>query len=226
MNTFKINFATVWSNLNTKSLVSESTLLTCSISINGGAVNGTGVSCSFVASTILISYSLGTPLNGNDTIIAYVQGVMSPPTQNMPSSSSYTAATADSSGNIIDGTSTGSYCTILPVCVTNLTNGILTPSNPTINTQLTSLITIFPSYPNITFLYLDVVTATYSKSGGLVSCNILKVARGAFVYTLASNFSGGNLNYYFSSSSDLPNVDYGSQIQLLLGCSAIIIPES
>jgi hypothetical protein len=149
-----VGFPAVWANQNQKSLLYGVSSLSCSMSFNGGATITSGVSCtpSSTFHTITISFSLSSTLNGNDTIVIYIQGVMSPPTVTTPSNTLYTTSTTDSLGNIIDGVSSGSSCSILPICVTNFTNGIFVPSTLPLNTQTTSMQAIFNDYPTITFL--------------------------------------------------------------------------
>ena len=86
---------------------------------------------------------------------------MSPPTQTTPTDTQYTATVKDSSGFVIDDVA-GSSCIIAPVCVTNFTNGVISPSPLSINTAATSLTTLFNFFPTITFMRSDAVTLTYS----------------------------------------------------------------
>lgn len=86
---------------------------------------------------------------------------MSPPTQTTPADTQYTATIKDSSGFVIDDVA-GSSCTIAPVCVTNFTNGLISPSPLTINTTVTALTTLFNVFPSITFMRSDTVSLTYS----------------------------------------------------------------
>lgn len=90
-----VGFPAVWANQNQKSLLygASSNTLPCAISFNGGANLTSGVTCIASPSlyTITISYSVTTALNGNDTIVLYIQGLMSPPTVTTPSNTLYTA---------------------------------------------------------------------------------------------------------------------------------------
>jgi hypothetical protein len=63
-----VGFSTVWANHNQRSLVYGATNpLACSMKLNGGTgPNATVTSCSFATGTITVTFSLTSPLDGND----------------------------------------------------------------------------------------------------------------------------------------------------------------
>lgn len=149
-----VGFPTIWTNQNQKSLLFGVTgNLACSMKLNGGTgINATGISCSYSTGSITVTFTLTSALSGNDQIIVYIKGVMSPPTATTPIDTQYTTTTSDTSGNIIDGMGVGTACSIAPNCVTNFTDGIFSPSTLTINTQTPNLTVTFNYYPSISFL--------------------------------------------------------------------------
>jgi hypothetical protein len=146
-----VGFPTIWVNQFQKSLLYDVVTLICSMKFNGGSVVTTGVSCTSSTGKIKVTFSLTSPLNGNDQIVVYIQGVMSPPTGTTPLDTQYTTTTSDNLGNIIDDMG-GAACAIAPTCVTNFTDGIFSPSPLPINTQTTTLTVTFNDYPIISFL--------------------------------------------------------------------------
>lgn len=223
-----VGFPTVWANQYQKSLIfGSSNPLVCSMVLNGGiGANATVTSCSFSTGSIVVTFTLTTALNGNDLIIVYINGVMSPPTATTPTDTQFTTTTSDTSGNIIDGVAAGAACAIAPTCVTNFTDGVFSPSTLTINTQTPNLTVTFNDYPTISFLKGDTLAITYSDSANINSCTQVKVIRGNNAYLLTSNASS-LLTYYFSSTlSSLPNNDYGNPINIYMVCSLIEAPTS
>jgi hypothetical protein len=59
-----------------------------------------------------VNFNLPISISGNDTIYVYIQGVLSPPTVNTPSSNLYTAKTGDGAGSNIEVLATGAFCYI------------------------------------------------------------------------------------------------------------------
>jgi hypothetical protein len=214
----------VWANQNQRYLTYGASALTCSLSFNGASIITAGVSCSWTSSSITISFTLDSQLSGNDVILAYIQGVMSPPTANTPTNIQYTVNTADSSGNTIDGIASSSACTILPTCVTNHSTTVFSPSTLAVGSQTPNLMATFSQYPTITFMQLDTVEVYYTEPAKLVGC-ILKVLRKADVYTLVNNSTGSVYANYFSVGN-FPNTDYAFNIDVYLDCSSIAAPDS
>jgi len=150
--------------------------VTCSISFDGGITFNTSVACTInsTISRIIGTYSLANQINAGISIVYKIMGVESPPTAQTAVSSSFLIETADGSGNLIDSFSS---CTINPVCVTSLTNGLINSSALNINSQYNSPQIYFTSYPVITVLGSDVVQVYYSPISDLSGCNTLRFWR-------------------------------------------------
>lgn len=149
-----IRYGALWANHNSKSLMFEVTSFSCTVSLNNITSLNT-ISCINTPSSNLITLTFYTPspIPPSSTIYINITGVNSPPTHTTPFSSSYSVATADSNGYLIDKLS----CNINPVCITNVTNGQFTTPSLTVNQVLQTQQINFISYPIITVLTSDVV---------------------------------------------------------------------
>jgi hypothetical protein len=131
-----IGYSSLWTNHNTKNLMFGVNTFTCWISLDGGInYSNTGINCSnsYNNSKITLQFYTSGGISSNFTIYVQIDGVQSPPTQITPVISSFSVTTTDSAGNYID-TITG--CSVNPICVTNLTNGIFSTSPMIVNSIL------------------------------------------------------------------------------------------
>jgi len=152
-----VGYAAVWANHNSKNLMFQVTTLSCAYSLDGITYISSSVACSndAVTNKITVNFTLATNLPGNSPLFLKIYGVQSPPTTTTATTSSYFVSTADFYGYLID---TLAGCTINPICITNITNGVLNSTAGLYVGQSISQQDIsFLAYPIITSLPLDTV---------------------------------------------------------------------
>ena len=152
-----MGYAAVWANHNSKNLMFQVTTFSCAYSLDGITYNSTSVSCANnqVTNKITVSFVLATQLPGGSQLYFKIYGVQSPPTAVTATTSSYFVSTADSFGYLID---TLAGCTINPICITSVTNGVLdSTAGLYVGQSISQQDITFMSYPIITSLPSDVV---------------------------------------------------------------------
>lgn len=110
--------------------------------------------------------------------------------------------------------------------MTNYSVATFTPSSFSVNSQITTLTTLFSFYPTITFINSDAVEISYTDQSSLVGCSVFRVLRNINVYDLLSNSTGSLMSYYFASATTLPNTDYAFSISTYFQCTSITLPKS
>lgn len=201
-NSLIVGYLSPWANNIYKSLVSGVVSITSMISFDGGLNYNTSISCTInsTISKIICTYTVNYQITTGTVVVVKIIGVVSPPTVQTVASSNFQVKTADASSNIID-----SYisCSINPVCVTNLTNGVINSSSSlNINSQYNTPQIYFNSNPVITVLPSDTIQVYYSPLSDLSGCNVFKFWRsGPDISTMTSPTLTSFYTFAVSSSA-------------------------
>ena len=156
-NQIRIGYPTSWGPQYTESLMSNASPSSCLMTIDALSSNISTISCVSQSNRIHVNFNLLGSTLGSNIIVIKIQALNAPPTKNTAINPAYTISTYDKNGFIIDKLPIGSSCTIAPLCVTNFTNGIITPTSQPINSLITTLKTTFSSYARTSWINSDSV---------------------------------------------------------------------
>lgn len=225
-NYFLIGYTSLWPNHQTKGLVTGVSTVTCSYSTNSSTfMAATTCTIDGTNNQIIFLFNTGSEIGAGTSVVVKVSGVIAPPTKTVTTSSNYFIFTADSTQTKIDGLS---GCSFSSVCVTNLTNGVITNSVTTVNASIGNPSLVFSTTPlTITIQPSDTIEVYYSPFSSLMSCSTFKFYRSTtHFYSISTPITSSNYISFTYPNSQSANTQYSSPFYLFLDCTSFLLPSS